>query len=238
LAWIYSLGKICTCLSSFILSFPFHANIISRPSLATPQTLGVSPISCLSPFTLNSLCVKLTSNPQWRFYTLPLLLTLELYLVTSPTIPNLPLLPPGPLKLPHNHDPLLPFQLISLARTLSITLSIAISQLSPPQSPDNNFATGTSPQTLQYLDRLLTMSKLADAEATRLLSLSLSPFRGDGEGARDLRGRMREWVVLARVRGSKGVREVVEGNGSGSRNDKDRDVRRRAVAVEGSEGED
>jgi hypothetical protein len=82
------------------------------------------------------------------------------------------------------------------------------------------------------------MSKLADAEATRLLSLSLSPFRGDGEGARDLRGRMREWVVLARVRGSKGVREVVESNGSGSRNDKDRDVRRRAVAVEGSEGED
>ena len=49
---------------------------------------------------------------------------------------------------------------------------------------------------------------------------------------------MREWVVLARVRGSKGVREVVEVNGSGSRNDKDRDVRRRAVAVEGSEGED
>jgi hypothetical protein len=108
---------------------------------------------------------------------------------------------------------LLPFQILQLARRASVTLHIFISQLAPPGAAAKTSSAGAaerlSPQTVQQLGQMVQLSRATDVEATRLLQLSLAPFRGDRESVTTLRKGMREGLVLSGVRSSPDVQRAV-----------------------------
>lgn len=106
---------------------------------------------------------------------------------------------------------LLPFQILTLARRASVTLHIFISQVSPPEASRVQSAPGERlpAQTLQRLGQLVQLSRVTEAEATRLLQLGFAPFRGDREAVGTLRKGMKEGLVLSSVRGSREVQQAV-----------------------------
>lgn len=155
---------------------------------------------------------------QWRFFTFAALLTLELALITQPLTIFMPisLFPAGLRYLIPTTFYLLPFQLLTLARQVSITLHIFISQLTPPDLAKASAQSSVPsdklhPQTMQKLGQLMQLSRATDGEATRLLQMGYAPFRGDKEGIKALRRGMKEGLVLSSVRGSPEVQEVVRG---------------------------
>jgi hypothetical protein len=106
---------------------------------------------------------------------------------------------------------LLPFQIVSLARRVSITIHIFISQVTPPEFSKASSAADSllSAQTLQRLGQLVQLSRITDTEATRLLQLGFAPFRGDRESIVTLRRGMKEGLVLGSVRSNPEVQEAV-----------------------------
>ncbi|KAL1979448.1 hypothetical protein VTN96DRAFT_5946 [Rasamsonia emersonii] len=153
----------------------------------------------------------------WRFYTGVAVMILELVLMTQPVALFDPAsyLPSGLrslLKVSTDSQTfyLLPFQIISLARRVSITIHIFISQLDVAKGSSPAGAPGTlSAQSLQRLGQLVQLSQVADREATRLLQLGFAPFRGDRESVATLRRSMKEGLVLGSVRNSQEVQEAV-----------------------------
>ncbi|QGA21842.1 hypothetical protein EYB26_009553 [Talaromyces marneffei] len=158
----------------------------------------------------------------WRFYTFAALIALELVLVTrsfslvisADYIPELIRPYIGLTKT--TTAPvlyLLPFQIISLARRVSVTVHIFISQITPIYVTQTaTSAKGGTPlkqETLQQLAQVAQLSKLADTEASRILDLSLSPFRGDQESVSLLRRGMKEGLVVGSVRSAPEVQEAV-----------------------------
>ena len=110
------------------------------------------------------------------------------------------------------HPPLLPFQLLVLARKATFTVFIAISQLSglfPSSTPPAAGAAVRSPEEMQQLARLEQLAQATDAEAGRLLQMDMSPFVGDAEGTRELRGKVREWLVTNTIRADPEVRDAM-----------------------------
>lgn len=61
----------------------------------------------------------------------------------------------------------------------------------------------------QQLTRLEQLAQSADAEATRLLALEMAPFVGDEPGVKELRGRVREWLVTNTIRADPEVRDAM-----------------------------
>ena len=57
-----------------------------------------------------------------------------------------------------------------------------------------------------------------EIEATRLLALDMAPFAGDEQALKDLRGKMKEWLVQNTIRADPEVRDAV-GRVMGSRKD-------------------
>lgn len=107
---------------------------------------------------------------------------------------------------------LLPFQIASLARRVSVTLHIFISQIAPPDVDRGSSASkteGLSPRTVRQLGQVAQLARVTDVEATRLMQLGLAPFRGDRESVGTLRRGMREGLVLSSVRGSREVQQAV-----------------------------
>ena len=108
------------------------------------------------------------------------------------------------------HPPLLPYQLLILARKAVFTLFIALSQLqsffAPPTAPSASSSAGMDPQQLIRLEQI---AKGTDVEAGRLLALEMTPFVGDEGVARELRGRIREWLVQNTIRADPMVRDAV-----------------------------
>ncbi|KAL8828306.1 MAG: hypothetical protein Q9191_002663 [Dirinaria sp. TL-2023a] len=106
------------------------------------------------------------------------------------------------------HPPLLPFQLLILARKTFLTLCIALSQLqsffASPMPPTTS--TGIDPQQLARLEQ---MAKGSDIEAARLLALEMAPFVGDESAVKELRGRIRDWLVQNTIRADPLVRDAV-----------------------------
>lgn len=160
-------------------------------------------------------------SEQWRFYTFAALITLEVVLITHPLALFAPaaFLPPGLRRLFHMsiEQPsfyLLPFQISALARRVSVTLHIFISQITPPAVAKASFSSSPaaellSPQTLQRLGQLVQLARTTDAEATRLVQLGFAPFRGDRESVGTLRKGMKEGLVLSSVRVSPQVQQAV-----------------------------
>lgn len=130
-------------------------------------------------------------------------------------------LPQGLQSIAKQHFPqttnfyLLPFQIISLARRVSITIHIFISQITPARmsnnknnNNNNNTSSALSPQTAQLV-QLARLSRMAELESSRLLELTLSPFRGEQQSVATLRRGMKEGLVLGSVRNTPEVKEAV-----------------------------
>lgn len=152
---------------------------------------------------------------QWRFYTFFALITLELFLITHPRALFVPdaLLPEGLRNLLHISvdQPsfyLLPFQISALARRVSVTLHIFISQIAPTGASKTSMEQ-LSPQTVQCLGQLMQLARATDAEATRLVQLGFAPFRGDRQSVNALRKGMKEGLVLSSVKASPEVQRAV-----------------------------
>ncbi|KAK3373477.1 hypothetical protein B0T24DRAFT_263507 [Lasiosphaeria ovina] len=118
--------------------------------------------------------------------------------------------------------PYLPFQAITLARQLSITLSIALMQIGPLLTADTSggqIATrrhgggggaGENDAALrQGLDRLEAAAKGLDSDSSRLLEMEMAPYAGDGDMLAAMRGKVKEWLVQNTIRGDPMVRDAL-----------------------------
>lgn len=124
-----------------------------------------------------------------------------------------------------SRPPYLPFQALSLARKMVLTFFIALSQLGPLlSSPSSAGAVDGQGNSVaqQQLDRLDANIRLAEAEASRLMALEVTPFvtatgdagGGDGQtdggaGMGELRNSMRRWLVDNTVRSNGEVRSAI-----------------------------
>ncbi|KAK2828964.1 hypothetical protein FQN49_007226 [Arthroderma sp. PD_2] len=154
----------------------------------------------------------------WRFYTFFALLTLEVTLLTHPNatfIPSTYL--PATLSKLLGLDTfyLLPFQILTLARTASVTINIFISQLTPPDEKSTKASkgkgeAGLSVQTQRQLAQIVQLANGQDAETNKLLGMDMLPFRGDSEGVERLRRGMKERLTREGVRESAEVQEAVK----------------------------
>jgi hypothetical protein len=159
----------------------------------------------------------------WRYYAVAVMAFLELYFLTHTFNPPPALARAGaaacalfPQLLPHH---LLPFQILAVARKLSMSLNIFISQLAPPSA---KAAADPSQQILQQVAQLSNIATRVDEEATGLLRLQMAPFQGSPREVHILRDGMRESLIANAVQSSDGVRQAVQ----------EAQVRRRAAAAE------
>ena len=108
------------------------------------------------------------------------------------------------------HAPLLPFQLIQLARKSIFAFFIAMSQIGnlQPQQASTATASGSLPD-LQQLARLESLVQNTDTEASRLLAMESAPFIGDEQGTKDLSSKVREWLVTNTVHADPEVRDAM-----------------------------
>jgi len=111
--------------------------------------------------------------------------------------------------LPFQSFHLLPFQLLTLARSVSLTLSIFITKVSPPDDPSVKSETSIPGPMMQRMVQLVHSARETDIEATRALQLAQAPFRGDRESIPVLRRGMQETLVLAGVRSGEEVQRAV-----------------------------
>ncbi|KAL4930529.1 J domain-containing protein [Aspergillus undulatus] len=135
----------------------------------------------------------------WRFFAFAALFTLNLALISHQ----------GPVFISSTFF-LLPWQIMKMAETISLSLHIFISQIAPPEAKNADSPDRLYPQTVQRLGQLLHLSRATDTEATRLLQLGFAPFQGDRESVATLRKGMKEGLVLSSVRGSSGVQQAVK----------------------------
>ena len=184
-----------------------------RDYLVTGVQTSSLPLYAGSGFFLGIL--SFTSNLQWgrfwRYLALASLFILEYHTITRPYYPSILTKLFNPfLRTFTAHAPLVPFQLVVLARKATFTLFIAFSQLGGlfPQPPPTSTTTST-PHDLQQLARLEGIAKTTEVEASRLIALDMAPFAGDGGGQKELRGRVKEWLVNNTIRNDPEVRDAM-----------------------------
>lgn len=108
---------------------------------------------------------------------------------------------------------MLQFQILILARKIAFSIFIAASQLGSffQHTTPTPASTSGIPSVLesQQLTRLEQLAQVSEAEASRLLALDMSPFVGDEAGVKELRGRVREWLVTNTIRSDPEVRDAM-----------------------------
>lgn len=149
----------------------------------------------------------------WRYFFFFALFILEFHTLTRPYhTPILSKIINPVVENVFRHPPLLPFQLLTLSRKATFTLFIAFSQLSglleKPSTPSNGNG-NASLHDLQQLNRLEQIAKANEVEADRLVGMDMAPFMGDEQGIKDLRGRIREWLVNNTIRSDPEVRDAM-----------------------------
>ena len=110
------------------------------------------------------------------------------------------------------HPPILPFQMLVLARKATLTLFIALSQLGPLFQTSIAGPVPASNVQQQQQQQLLKLEQLAnhnEAEASRLLALDMAPFVGDDDAVKDLRSKIREWLVQNTIRADPEVKDAM-----------------------------
>ncbi|KAL2351485.1 hypothetical protein BJ546DRAFT_852636 [Cryomyces antarcticus] len=151
-------------------------------------------------------------GPYWRFLAFAFLAVLELHTITRPTFPAIiERLLNAVFAAVTVHPPYLPFQLLTLARKVVITLFIALNQLGPLIQPRRNPIAQQDPDAAQQqqIHRLELLAKATDQEATRLLGLDLAPFAADEQAMNTVKGGLKEWLVQNTIRGDPEVRNAV-----------------------------
>ncbi|KAH0498223.1 hypothetical protein TgHK011_005489 [Trichoderma gracile] len=151
-----------------------------------------------------------------KFYRWLILLSLCVFEIQAVTRPRFPILLEGLNFLfaaTASHPLYLPFQLISLARKLTITIYIALSQIGPllkmDVSASRRSADDENELLLQGLNRLETITGQFDADSTRLMDMEMAPFKGDAEATANLQGKMREWLIQNTIRADPMVRDAL-----------------------------
>ena len=143
--------------------------------------------------------------------TLTAIIVLESYTITRPYHPPFLTNVVNPiLSLTNIHPPYLPFQAIALARRMSVSIFIAISQLAPRlKHPTAASGTNADAVTHQQLDRLTALAKTLDIETKRLLGLELSPFHQDERAETRAKDQLKAWLVRNEIRNERGVSEAI-----------------------------
>ncbi|ETN43150.1 uncharacterized protein HMPREF1541_02308 [Cyphellophora europaea CBS 101466] len=147
----------------------------------------------------------------WRYFAVAVMAFLELYFLTHTWNPPSTVVGLGTLAhaaLPQLLPPhLLPFQILSVARRLSMSLNIFISQLAPPSEKSK---ANPNQHILQQLEHLSQASARVDGEASNMLALQMAPFKGSAEDTRTLRDGMKESLVMTAVRSNPDVLQAVQ----------------------------
>ncbi|KAF4626272.1 hypothetical protein G7Y89_g11888 [Cudoniella acicularis] len=144
----------------------------------------------------------------WRWLTLIILCVFELHTISRPYFPHVATKLINPLLTTFtNHPPILPFQLIQLARKASVTMYIAFSQIGPLISPPT-VAPGPDGTEAQ-LARLEASVRAADVQAAGLINIDMSPFSGDQAALKDVQGKVKEWLVQNTIRNDPEVRDAL-----------------------------
>lgn len=152
-----------------------------------------------------------------RFYRWLILLALcvfELHVVTRPHHPTYLNIINTVVTTFSKHPPYLPFQLVTLARKVTVTMYIALAQIGPlvqaHLNPDEQRANESEEKALKKgLERLGQATQALDFEASKLIDVELVPFKADPQQASNLQGKMREWLVQNTIRGDPMVRDAL-----------------------------
>jgi len=103
------------------------------------------------------------------------------------------------------HTPLLPFQILKLARQTALAVFIAVNQLAPvlasPSSPSANSDEALQPS----LNQLRGLVAATSQGTQRLLGLEVAPFVQDEREERRLKQQLKDWLVRNEVRNERGV---------------------------------
>ncbi|QSZ33371.1 hypothetical protein DSL72_002959 [Monilinia vaccinii-corymbosi] len=148
----------------------------------------------------------------WRWITFIMLFTFELHTFTRPYFPIFATEVINPILTKYtSHPPYLPFQLIQLARQMSVTLYIAFSQIGPLLEPPARASPNENPETAlkQQLDRLENIAKAVEVDASRLQGLEMIPFANDPQAMQDIKGKVKEWLVQNTIRSDPEVRDAM-----------------------------
>lgn len=113
----------------------------------------------------------------------------------------------------------LPFQAIALARKLSVTIAIGVSQIGPMLAADTSSGQivvgggkrgGDDEKLLREgLDRLEMTARGLDSDTSRLLEVEMAPFAGDEEMLASMKGKIKEWLVQNTIRADPMVRDAL-----------------------------
>ncbi|KAL2115828.1 hypothetical protein VTJ04DRAFT_10083 [Mycothermus thermophilus] len=153
-----------------------------------------------------------------RWLVLAVVFLFETHTVTRPTFPPVLAKFVNPLMTTLlRRPPYLPFQAVSLARKLSVTIYIAFSQIGPLLGADTSTGQvivrrkgGDDEVALrQGLDRLEQAVKRLDADAARLLETEMAPFMGDEEMRGTVAAKVKEWLVQNTIRSDPMVRDAL-----------------------------
>lgn len=147
----------------------------------------------------------------WRYFAVAVMAFLELYFLThswSPPLSVVHVAAATQAALPQLLPPhLLPFQVLMVARRLSMSLNIFISQLAPPSAQAK---ADPNQQILQQMAHLSQAAARVDAEASGLWALQMAPYKGNTTDIRAVRDGMRQTLVANSVRADPGVRQAVD----------------------------
>ncbi|KAI1173138.1 hypothetical protein F4777DRAFT_581262 [Nemania sp. FL0916] len=147
----------------------------------------------------------------WRWVTLLVLCAFEAHTVMRPGFPVFVDTIINPLLARFTtHAPYLPFQVVALARRVAIAIYIAFGQLGPILQPGGRREDVAAERALQQqLERLEHTTRFLDADATRLMELEMAPFAGDPDVVKDMRGKLKEWLVQNTIRADPMVRDAL-----------------------------
>lgn len=148
----------------------------------------------------------------WRWITVIMLCAFELNAVSRPYFPSIATQFINPiLTTITSHPPYLPFQLIQLARQMSITVYIAFSQIGPLLQPPTAVPQNGNRQGAldQQLNRLENVAKSAANEASRLQALEMIPFANDPPALENIKDKVKEWLVQNTIRADPEVRDAM-----------------------------
>ncbi|KAI1306205.1 hypothetical protein F5Y03DRAFT_144910 [Xylaria venustula] len=145
----------------------------------------------------------------WRWLTLLSLCAFEAHTVMSPRLTGFVEAALNPFLVRFaSKTPYVQFQVITLARRLALSISFAIGQLGPLLQTEQNQA--DDEMALQEsLDRLEQTARAMDADTARLMDLEMAPFAGDPGIVRELRSKMKEWLVQNTIRADPMVRDAL-----------------------------
>lgn len=147
----------------------------------------------------------------WRWLTLVILCVFELHTVSRPFFPPFVASILNPILTTFtNHPPYLPFQVIQMARKVSVAMYIAFSQIGPLLQPQPGVAQAANPEMAlnQQLDRLQATAKATDIETTRLVEMEMGPFR-DEQAVGVLKQKVKDWLVKNTIRNDPEVRDAI-----------------------------